>query len=184
MLHEYAPFGIILSNRSGQILEVNPAALQILGSPSVEETKKSNLLKFPLLIKSGISAALKSCIETGQASFGEYSYTSKWEKNVNMHLRYVPILDDHNQVTLVQTIMEDITERKRADEAVRESEERFRTVFENAFDGISIYSEDPDPSKRRLVECNERYAAMAGRTREEGETTRDRLTARSRCGFC
>jgi len=292
LLHEYAPFGIILSDRSGQILEVNPAALQILGSPSVEETKKSNLLTFPPLIQSGISAALKSCIETGQAGFGEYSYTSIWEKNVNMHLRYVPILDDHNQVTLVQTIMEDITERKlgeqalqkseekfrrifetalegvwfldsefkttevndavvrmlgyapeeligkpfidlvfsedrskqeeefrwrktgisgqydrrirckdssekwflfsakaildsqgvftgsfvmitditerkRADEAVRESEERFRMVFENIFDGISIYVEDPNPSKRRLVECNNQYAVMAGRTREE-----------------
>jgi PAS domain S-box-containing protein len=167
LLHEYAPFGIILSNRSGQILEVNPAALQILGSPSAEETKKSNLLKFPLLIKSGISAALKSCIETGQAGIGEYSYISKWEKSVNLHLRYVPILDDHNQVTLVQTIMEDITERKRADEAVRESEERFRMVFENVFDGISIYIEDPDPAKRKLVECNNQYAVMAGRTREE-----------------
>jgi len=167
LLYEYAPLGIILANRSGQILEVNPAALQILGSPSVEETKKINLLTFPPLIKSGVSAALKSCIETGQAGFGEYSYTSKWEKTINMHLRYVPILDDHNQVTLVHIIMEDITERRRADEAVRESEERFRMVFENIFDGISIYIEDPDPSKRRLVECNNQYAAMAGRTREE-----------------
>ena len=40
-------------------------------------------------------------------------------------------------------------------------------VFENVFDGISIYSEDPDPSKRRLIECNDRYAVMAGRSREE-----------------
>ena len=61
----------------------------------------------------------------------------------------------------------DITERKRVDDAVRESEERFRMVFENIFDGISIYIEDPNPAKRRLVECNNQYAGMAGRTREE-----------------
>ena len=67
----------------------------------------------------------------------------------------------------VQVIARDITERKRAEEVIRESEERFRMVFENVFDGISIYNEDPDPSKRTLVECNERYAAMAGRSREE-----------------
>jgi PAS domain S-box-containing protein len=35
------------------------------------------------------------------------------------------------------------------------------------FDGICIYTNDPDPYKRKLVECNERYASMAGRTRDE-----------------
>ena len=58
-------------------------------------------------------------------------------------------------------------ERRRTTEAIRDSEERFRMVFDHVFDGISIYSEDPDPSKRTLVECNDRYAAMAGRRRAE-----------------
>jgi PAS domain S-box-containing protein len=40
-------------------------------------------------------------------------------------------------------------------------------IFDHVFDGISIYDDDPDPSKRTLVECNDRYAAMAGRSREE-----------------
>ena len=66
-----------------------------------------------------------------------------------------------------QVIAREITERKRAEEAVRDSEERFRMVFDHVFDGISIYSDDPDSSKRILVECNDRYAAMAGRSREE-----------------
>ena len=68
---------------------------------------------------------------------------------------------------LVLGIDRDVTERKRSEEAVRESEEKFRMVFENFIDGICIYDLDPDPSKRKLVECNERYAAMAGRSREE-----------------
>jgi PAS domain S-box-containing protein len=61
----------------------------------------------------------------------------------------------------------DITERKRMEAEVRESQERFQMVFENAFDGISIYTDDPDPFKRKLVDCNEKYATMAGRSREE-----------------
>ena len=69
-------------------------------------------------------------------------------------------------------------EHNRKEEALRESAEKFRLVFENAFDGISIFKEfeDPDdPDNRRLIECNTSYAEMAGRSREEllriGRTT-------------
>ena len=58
-------------------------------------------------------------------------------------------------------------EKQKAQTALIESEERFRMVFENVFDGISIYIENPDPFKRKLFECNEQYSAMAGRSRKE-----------------
>lgn len=55
-------------------------------------------------------------------------------------------------------------------ERLRESTEKFRLVFENASDGISIFEEfedQKDPENRRLVDCNSRYAELAGRSREE-----------------
>jgi len=55
-------------------------------------------------------------------------------------------------------------------EEYRESAEKFRLVFENVFDGISVFEEfeDPnDPDRRILIDCNARYAEMAGRSREE-----------------
>ncbi|HMD68484.1 MAG TPA: PAS domain S-box protein, partial [Chitinivibrionales bacterium] len=113
LLHEYAPVGILLVNRSGQILQVNSAVLQILGSPSAEATKAVNFLTFPLLLKAGISAAFQRCIETGQVVLGEYPYTTKWGKSLQMLLRLVPIFDDHHQVNLVHVIAEDITERNK-----------------------------------------------------------------------
>jgi PAS domain S-box-containing protein len=61
----------------------------------------------------------------------------------------------------------DISERKQAEEVIRESEERFRLVFDNVYDGISIYDEDTDPFKRKLIKCNAQYATLAGRTCEE-----------------
>jgi PAS domain S-box-containing protein len=85
-----------------------------------------------------------------------------WVRNT-----YVLKYDDNGKVAGYDGLISDITERKRAEEVVRDSEERFRMVFEHVFDGISIYSEDPDPSRRILVECNDRYAVMAGRSREE-----------------
>jgi two-component system cell cycle sensor histidine kinase/response regulator CckA len=59
-----------------------------------------------------------------------------------------------------------IVERKLADEALKESEEKLRLIFERAFDGICIYEELPG-RQRRLMDCNKRYAEMAGRSKEE-----------------
>ncbi len=61
----------------------------------------------------------------------------------------------------------DITERTRVQNELRESTEKLRLIFENAFDGISIYEEIPAENKRILLDCNERYCEMAGRSKEE-----------------
>jgi PAS domain S-box-containing protein len=83
----------------------------------------------------------------------------------------------HDEILFLEELASDLAfgvtalrnrlERRRMETEMRESEERFRMLFENAFDGICLCIEDPDPFKRKIVECNERYAAMAGRSREE-----------------
>jgi PAS domain S-box-containing protein len=61
----------------------------------------------------------------------------------------------------------DITERKQMEETLRETANKFRFVFENAYDGLSVFEETPNRKDRRLIDCNKRYAEMAGRSREE-----------------
>ena len=61
----------------------------------------------------------------------------------------------------------DVTERMRVENELRESNEKLRLIFENAFDGISIYEEIPEESRRILLDCNDRYCEMAGRSKEE-----------------
>ena len=56
----------------------------------------------------------------------------------------------------------DITERKRADAALRESEERFRGVFQHAATGIVIRD-----MEERFLSCNPAYTKMLGYSEEE-----------------
>ncbi len=60
-----------------------------------------------------------------------------------------------------------LDERRQARENLAASEEKFHLIFDNAIDGISFFEEGSGNNPRKLVECNEQYARMAGRTREE-----------------
>ncbi|MBN2146500.1 MAG: GAF domain-containing protein [Anaerolineales bacterium] len=119
LLFEKATVGIVLINPQGAILEVNPTALQILGSPSAEATKSINILTFPPLIKVGFSDAVQQCLKTGQPIIADCPYTSLWEKSVHVQYHLSPISDEEGNVALVQTILEDITERVLAEQEIR-----------------------------------------------------------------
>jgi len=57
----------------------------------------------------------------------------------------------------------DITERKQTEEKLRESENKFRSIFEQATDGIMI----ADAETKRQVEANKSICTMLGYTRDE-----------------
>ena len=59
-------------------------------------------------------------------------------------------------------IMEDITEGRRAEESLRESEERFRTTFENAGIGMALVDMQGHP-----VKCNPALQKMLGYSEKE-----------------
>ncbi len=59
--------------------------------------------------------------------------------------------------------VQDITERKGAEAALRESEEKFRTIFENANDGLLI----ADSSSKRFIAANQKMCSMLGYSKKE-----------------
>jgi two-component system, cell cycle sensor histidine kinase and response regulator CckA len=67
------------------------------------------------------------------------------------------LTDASGRVTGVLGVTRDITERKRAEEALRESEERFRTLYENST--IGLYRTTPDG---RILMANPIFVDMLG----------------------
>ncbi|MDP2662981.1 MAG: PAS domain S-box protein, partial [Dehalococcoidia bacterium] len=72
-----------------------------------------------------------------------------------------PIVRDGQPVG-VQGIARDITEQKRAQDSLRESETRFRTIFEEAPVGIALVDAD-----HRILKSNRRLSDILGYTEEE-----------------
>ncbi len=72
-----------------------------------------------------------------------------------------PIHDPDGRILYVVSVVRDITERKRAKEALWESEERFRTLADVALEGIMIHDNGI------ITDCNPQFAKMFGYTPEE-----------------
>lgn len=84
---------------------------------------------------------------------------------VYAELSPMPIQFQGRQAVMV--MVRDITQRRSAENAYRESEERLRRLVDNAPDGINIVELDPVENTRRLVMCNESFVRMSGYSREE-----------------
>ncbi len=83
-------------------------------------------------------------------------------------LKYVfgsahPVFDRNGEVVEVVGVIIDVTERKRAEEALRESETRFRTFVDHAGDGLFVY----DLEQRTVVDVNRSACESLGYTRQE-----------------
>jgi two-component system, cell cycle sensor histidine kinase and response regulator CckA len=73
------------------------------------------------------------------------------------------LTDESGEITGRVGVFRDITERKRAEEALRKSEAKYRQLFEGANDAIVIF----EPDSERILEVNPKTCEIYGFSREE-----------------
>jgi len=117
-LAENAPVGILKCDSNGNVIFVNQSALEILGSPSAEETKKINIFRIPALVHCGLSEQLEKCIVDNVHGIFEMDYESKWGKRAYIRLHIKPFTGCYYS-NGAQLIIDDITERKHLEEELR-----------------------------------------------------------------
>ena len=81
---------------------------------------------------------------------------------INVSVAIAPMANSDGQLIGASTIARDITARKRAEDAVLQSEEKFRAIFENNSAAIAII--EPDST---ISMVNDAYCLMSGYTRQE-----------------
>ena len=109
------PVGILFTDPTGQITAANPAVLAILGSPGEDATRQFNVLTLEPLQRAGVSEAYRRVIAHHQIERAEISYQSYWGKRADLRLVIAPLFDQPGRLLSTVTIVEDVTDRTRAD---------------------------------------------------------------------
>ncbi len=78
-----------------------------------------------------------------------------------------PIRDSEGKLLGVVHVARDITERKKGEEALKESEEKFRLIFDNANDMISLNLMNDNGMPGRFLEVNDMATERLGYTYDE-----------------
>ena len=133
-LVDNSPSGILYFDVLGNILYANANLLKVVGSPSVEETKKINLLTFQNLVNAKVSDAVRYAIEKKIVVRHECFYKSIWGRESYLRFSITPILEKQGKIDRLMAIVEDITENKLAEKKLIESEKKYRTVADYTSD--------------------------------------------------
>ncbi len=157
-LYDFAPAGYLTLQSDGVIQRANLAAATLLG------IARSRLLKrrFALFVSPGgrlaFNALLTRAFESKSLAEADVLLQAGGRPPLTVHLR-AAVTEEGRECRVVLT---DITERKAAENALRETNARLASVFEGTRDAIFI----ADTATGRIVDANPEAARLLGRSRE------------------
>ena len=135
-----------ISDENGTAIRANPACLEFFGAKAEEVVGKYNIFKDEVLIKQGLISELRKAYEKAEVvsvfidyNFGEVKHVSV-ENATHKVIKsiFTPITDNNGKVLNVVCQTMDLTEIKKAESELIESEEKFRNMTEQISDIIFL----------------------------------------------
>jgi PAS domain S-box-containing protein len=159
--------GVLVQGPDAEILQCNQTALDALGLTEDELLGRTSFdpqwnvihedgTPFP-----GDEHPVPRAIATGRSVTGVIMgvYRPRTQDRAWLLVNAIVQPDPHGNVQSVICSFADITARKRAEDAARESNAMFRAVYDNA--GLAVLLREP---AGQLVSCNRAFARMVGRS--------------------
>ncbi len=162
-LHDGIMEGVVRTDMSGRIKEFNKVFMDMTG---YDETALKHLTFWDITPDRWHRAEEKimerQIVPRGYSDIFEKEYRRKDGTVFPVELQVTLFRDDRGDPVSMLAIVRDITERKRTEEALRQSEEQYRTLFDGANDAILITSLDG-----RILKANRIISERYGYSRDE-----------------
>jgi len=162
---DQSPFATWISDDKGTLIRANPALKKFLNLTDEQLVGKYNVLKDPIVRRQGLLPLIRSVFENGET----IHFTTQWDGNdipslnlknsnaVDIDATMFPVFNPEGKLTNVVLNWIDITERKQTENALIESEKRYRSLFEFMEEGFLRANADGN-----IIMANMAIAKMCG----------------------
>jgi PAS domain S-box-containing protein len=152
---------IIATTPSGEITSWNPGARDLYGHRADEAMGRPLDLLLPPAHADADENLLSQALAGRRLEDFETEHRRKDGSLVPVSVTVSPMRDSRRAIVGASVIVRDRTERKRAEEAMREVQEAFRRAFEDAPIGMALFGVEAD-DRGRLLQVNNSMCQITG----------------------
>jgi PAS domain S-box-containing protein len=158
-IFENAVEGIYQTSFEGRVLSANPALARILGYDSPEElvTSLTEIRQQLYVHPEDRDVFLSSILDRGTVLGLEFQFYRKGGQKIWVSLNARMVRDEAGAPLFFEGFITDITARKQAEEMLRESEQKFRSIIESSSEGFALVDE-----QGVIIEWNPAREKMTG----------------------
>ncbi|MBK3518981.1 PAS domain S-box protein [Carboxylicivirga marina] len=175
-LMKQSPLAILICNTDGSINHLNDAYIKLWGfnknnlnellqkfnilhdkqvaelglTPFVQRAMQGEIIKLP-------SVYYDAAITSDELEFKSPLNVKRW-----VECYFYPIKNNEGEITNVVMFEENITERKLAEIQLKDSEAKYRSIFETSANGIVLINEE-----KKIVDCNSSFCSIFGFDKDE-----------------
>ncbi|MBU1571221.1 MAG: PAS domain S-box protein [Proteobacteria bacterium] len=161
-LVQSSPTFFVAMNSEGKVLMMNKAMLEAIDYSLDEVVGKDYLTTFiPESERDNLSKIFDNLVLNREPTINDNSILTKYGRELLVEWHGSPVFKENGEFDFFFGVGIDITKRKQADDAIRESEDKFRNFAEQSIVGINLIQDGV------FKYVNPKFAEMFGYTIEE-----------------